>query len=276
MNFNDDNLKDINKYLISPPPPLPSLKKIPLEIQHDFTAHDDSLDSKIPKKLYTPILSVLNIDLFSYVFEELKDGLNENVDNQVLPLEEDEFVLRNNLQSIKEERVVEDTCIKWNEMIEKTFENVNIYEFKEIDKRVEDIKIEKKKIDGMMEEADDNTSDYKDSEIEVVNNHRNEENINLPNEIETVLDVFPGEMRLLGATFLNDEPENIELKNLKNSFGGYSNIITNGDKTYSNLPQDMSEYLLFEIKEDKILYHKIESNLKLNSIKTKNLTKNAE
>ncbi|TBU20100.1 hypothetical protein CWI38_0132p0010 [Hamiltosporidium tvaerminnensis] len=276
MNFNDDNLKDINKYLISPPPPLPSLKKIPLEIQHDFTAHDDSLDSKIPKKLYTPILSVLNIDLFSYVFEELKDGLNENVDNQVLPLEEDEFVLRNNLQSIKEERVVEDTCIKWNEMIEKTFENVNIYEFKEIDKRVEDIKIEKKKIDGMMEEADDNTSDYKDSEIDVVNNHRNEENINLPNEIETVLDVFPGEMRLLGATFLNDEPENIELKNLKNSFGGYSNIITNGDKTYSNLPQDMSEYLLFEIKEDKILYHKIESNLKLNSIKTKNLTKNAE
>ncbi|KAK1347831.1 hypothetical protein CWI39_0655p0010 [Hamiltosporidium magnivora] len=276
MNFNDDNLKDINKYLISPPPPLPSLKKIPLEIQHDFTAHDDSLDSKIPKKLYTPILSVLNIDLFSYVFEELKDGLNENVDNQVLPLEEDEFVLRNNLQSIKEERVVEDTCIKWNEMIEKTFENVNIYEFKEIDKRVEDIKIEKKQIDGMMEEADDNTSDYKDSEIEVVNNHRNEENINLPNEIETVLDVFPGEMRLLGATFLNDEPENIELKNLKNSFGGYSNIITNGDKTYSNLPQDMSEYLLFEIKEDKILYHKIESNLKLNSIKTKNLTKNAE
>lgn len=65
-------LKDMLMYFNEIPAPLPGLQRINLSLNEEFKDYDSSLDKVVPKKVYTDIFDILNIDLVELTYENLE------------------------------------------------------------------------------------------------------------------------------------------------------------------------------------------------------------
>eukprot|EP00866_Antonospora_locustae_P000849 jgi/Antlo1/849/1960 len=65
-------LKDMLKYFNEIPPPLPGLQRVNLSLNEEFKDYDNSLEGIVPKRIYTDIFDILNIDIVELVYENLE------------------------------------------------------------------------------------------------------------------------------------------------------------------------------------------------------------
>lgn len=65
-------LRDMLKYFNEIPAPLPGLQRIDLSLNEEFKDYENSMERIVPKRIYTNVFDILNIDLVELTYENLE------------------------------------------------------------------------------------------------------------------------------------------------------------------------------------------------------------